>query len=807
MFIAHIREDGKKQSVKEHLEGTAGIAEKMGLEAGLAVTMKLTGLLHDIGKNTKRFYDYIVTAFTDPRSVHRGEVNHSSAGGKFIHERYYEKGNTAEKLTAQIISNAIISHHGLTDSISTSGEDKYTERICPQKEIYYDEAVENSKDIFEKYDIDELFHESVKEIDVILVKMKELTNRVKGGGSFLHFYIGALERLVLSILTDADSIDTAEFMNGRAGQAVEKTVDKIEKTDLTNIWTEFQQKLENRLAGFDKTDAITLLRKQMSDECFEFAVQNPGIYCLPIPTGGGKTYCSFRFAIEHAIKYRKSRILYTAPFLSILEQTADNIRGILDENGEKFSDKVLLEYHSNMVVDKDSEDNYGREKPDKILTENFGFPIVLTTQMQLLNALFAKPRQCIRRMHQLVNSVIIIDEVQSLPVKCVSLFNSMMNFLSYCMNTTVVLCSATQPLLGDTGRKILYGQPVNMIKDVDKRIIDFKRVEIVNSIKAQPYNSEELAQFILEKFDENMLIILNTKKAVKSLYKELEKTAPPGIKLVELTTYMCAEQRSDIIKELKENMGGVKIICVSTQLIEAGVDISFQKVVRSVAGLDSIWQAAGRCNRNGEIDKGQVFIVNFEDENVKMLPDIKVAQNCMESFLYDFKSTPSVYDDDYLSLKSIERYYSLYFFSRKAEMDYKIKKQSYTLYDLLSDNEYSYKAYKGKTGKTCTWLIKQAFKQAASEFEVIDDGDTIGVIVPYKDAKKSIEIIKNSRDYSEIKRELKKLQRYTVNVFKNDKILDKSVFETILDGTVYILDEEFYGEHGIENEKLADLIF
>ena len=813
-MIAHIRkEDDAEQNVLEHLESTAQIASQIGRKLELSNISFLSGLLHDMGKNTALFSNYIKKAHIDPKSVRKGAVNHSSAGGKFVHDKFY-KENQYENLTAQIISTAIVMHHGLIDCINVEGEDKYWDRINHKEDICYDEAEKNSKIIFEKHNIEELFSKSVVEIQNLYQKIKKIAITLDNkDNTCLHFFISCTERLILSILIEADRTDTANFMNGKSLLENEK--------DIKEIWKELEQKLEIKLNGFINTDKIAMLRRDMSQECFEFAKNAAGIYCLPVPTGGGKTYCSFRYALEHSLNsYKESpeipgkeRIIYTAPFLSILEQNADDIKKVF---GIKNSEKYVLEVHSNIINDiEDTKDNKDCENYNLFnLHDNWDYPVILTTQVQLLNILFSNSTQYIRKMHRLTNSVIIIDEVQSIPVKCISLFNYMMNFLSVCCNTTVILCTATQPSFDDIQKKILYGSPKNIIKDIDKRIKEFKRVNIYNCIRNKGYNSEELADFILEQFKDNMLVILNTKTAVKNLYNVIKNKLPNDIELVQLTTYMCPQNRSDIISNLKSSIGNKKVIAISTQLIEAGVDISFNKVIRSLAGLDSILQAAGRCNRNGNIknENGHVHIINSTDEDLSMLEDIKYAQKAMTTFLFDFDNDPQLYDNDYLSLKSIDRYYKLYFSTIEEKLDYKIKDKEYTIYDLLSDNRNIKDAYTGRSGQKYQWLMAQSFKEAGKQFNVIEQGNTIGLIVPYKEGKNLINNIKHCKDYNQIKIYLKKLQRYTVNMFKTETMLKslidrKAINNDIFDGTVYILDEKFYNDNYGITDELKHLIF
>lgn len=794
-MIAHINKNDKEQAVEEHLFGVANRAKNKGKFIGLENLLLLTGLLHDLGKCSHTYEDYLRKAVEDTLSVHRGEVDHSTAGGKYIFENYY-KDKQIQRITAQLISLAITSHHGLYDCIDINGKNNFIRRMNKKEEIYYEEVLNNCIDsILKKHDLEELFEKSLNESEEIFIKIKNITTDMNGNDCSFYL-LSCLERMILSVLVDADWSDTSDFMNEQY------TTSNFDNKKLHEIWEDMQLQLNNRINGFNNENKISLLRRNISDECYEFGKNSEGIYCLPIPTGGGKTLSGLRYAIEHAKINKKNRIIYVAPYLSILEQNADEYRKALG------SGEYILEHHSNIILD-DADDRY------KYLRETWDSPIVLTTMVQFLEVLFSGRMQSIRRMNQLTNSVIIIDEIQSLPIKCVSIFNLMMNFLSRICDTTIVLCSATQPLLGEVDNYILYGQPMNITMNIEQQFEDFKRTKIVNTMIQGGYNTEELANFIMLKMNSvsNCLIILNTKTAVKNLYSELYEVINNNyldIDLVQLTTYMCAEHRSDIIKDLKKKLENKRIICISTQLIEAGVDISFQCVIRSLAGLDNIAQAAGRCNRNGELGIGHVYVINYKDENVSKLKDIKEAQRATWKIFDKIENDMSYADFDLLSPKMMNLYYEIYFYNRKDEMDYTIKESNTSILDLLDKNPVGNNAYEEINGQSAPIILKQAFEYAGKNFEVIDS-NTVGVLVPYKNGKGYIDIIKNSCDFQEIKRELRKMQRYTVNIYRDDLMINKlkarnAIDDTILGGNVLILREGFYNDIIGVSSEMEDLI-
>ncbi len=789
-MIAHINNKGEIQTVLQHCEGVADIAFETGGIIGLGDTTKLCGLLHDMGKNKEEFATYLKDMIKDKKSHCRGEVDHSSAGGQYLNNNIIDD-TPIKKETLQFICTAIFSHHGLIDMVEDSGIDRYGERL-EKKNINYKENIENSYELIDKYDIQDLFNKAKDEIEIIDRKIIDITKKIDSNKSIMCFLRGCLQRLITSILIDSDITDTAEFM-------ANLDFKELPQSELEVLWKKYQKRLDERLNTFTYNDKISLLRRQMSQECFDFAKNESGIYCLPVPTGGGKTLASLRYALEHCILKGKSRIIYTAPFISILEQNADVIRNILKD------DENILEQHSNIVFDGNEE----AEEKYSYLSESWNSPIILTTMVRFLEVLFSNKTRDVRRFNKLKNSVIIIDEVQNIPVSILNLFNTMINFLAGVCKATVVLCSATQPQLDIVSRKILYSKNKDMISNINDITQSFKRTNIVDSTRRGGYTTGELADFVLEKFEDNMLIILNTKSSVQKLYDELKKSAV-GIRVYQLTTYMCAAHRNDVIEDIKSRLGKEKLICVSTQLIEAGVDISFNNVIRSIAGMDSIIQAAGRCNRNGKSGCRAVYIINYNEENLSRLPEINNSKKNMEGVLIKYRKNYSELGADYLSsVDAVDEYYKRHFFSLKNEMDYNIKDKNDNLFSLLSKNKKNIDAYIDKTGNAYPWIMAQAYKSVGEAFKVIA-GDTIGVVVPYKDSISKIDKLRESTDIAQMKRYLRDLQRYTVNLYRTGNIVkelsQRRALIPIMDGAVYILDIGFYKEFGISAE-LENYVF
>lgn len=772
-YIAHIskekeQEEPRLQTVYEHSENVSRYAELEAKSVELGNTLKIAGLLHDIGKLTDEFNDYIHIAAKNPKSVKRGSVNHSSAGAKYIMDYGAEHGI---KYSPQIIAYSIFSHHGLNDCVDESEKDKFTPRLNVD-ENRYQSVLNNIGPLIDTVDLKSLLEESEKEFKDFIEKINNVAKDMKSADKKnCCFLVGCLERLILSYLVDADRRDTAEFMHN-------KIYKRKKQEEIHGLWVDYQKKLNQKLDSFNTDTKIDMLRKQMSDYCFDFAEKGNGIYRLSIPTGGGKTLSSMRYALELAKKENKEHIIYVAPFLSVLEQNADEIKTILKD------DENILEHHSNVSIDENNIEELSRHE---LLADDWSAPVIMTTTVQFLNTLFDGSMQSVRRLHQLTNAVIIIDEAQSIPIKCLNLFTTFMNFLSYCGNSTIVMCTATQPLFEKINRPLLYNEKCkDMIPNIEFFSNEFKRVHIERP-NQNKYNYESLAHFILDKMDQNILIVLNTKGAVRGVYREIKKLVNDDVDVIQLTTYMCAQHRLDIIDGMKQSLLKRKTICISTQLIEAGVNISFQTVIRSISGLDSIIQTSGRCNRNGESIDGIVYMVDLE-ENTKVLGDIHDSINATKSVL-------DKYQGDLLMPDAINKYYDIYYYGIMHEknlncpMDYCLNNNlaTKTLFEFLSTN-------RRPTGYR--YLLSQAFKYAGKNFNVIERGNTVGLITQYGEAEGIVEkMLKNSGDLDFVKKCLKKLQRYTVNVYQRDVRLEElenhhGIIQ--FDEDILILDKGFY---------------
>ena len=485
--------------------------------------------------------------------------------------------------------------------------------------------------------------------------------------------------------------------------------------------------------------------------------------------------------------------------MSILEQNSAVFREVVG------TDEYFTEHHSNLLAEIDTKEELHEYE---LRTEKWDAPVIATTMVQFLNALFDGKNSSVRRMHRLANAVIIIDEVQSLPLKCVHLFNLAMNFLAYVCGATIVLCSATQPTVEQTEYKLILDRNHSMTGDFTKDFAVFRRQEVQPKISPNGMSYEEAVDFCANKFTThgNLLLIVNTKKTAKEMFVKLRERFPNET-MLHLSTNMCPAHRRDNIEQMKTLLKENKpLICVSTQLIEAGVDISFNVVVRSLAGLDSVAQAAGRCNRNGENKNVcPVYVVNLNEKNIDSLIILLAAQDVARRMIKSNKFK------DYLANDAQDMFFEMLyekFFIKKDvtgqpnELSFKvnIKEENCTdLVELLSCHRSLIKM-SGLPKSLKNSL--QRFKTAGDLFQVIDK-NTQDVIVPYNDEARGFidELVSGAND-GRLEEIMRKAQRYSVSLYNQNKrkLYENGALSLLPSGAI-ILNQSFYDkDFGVTTE-------
>ena len=816
-FIAHVRQTDKcPQSVQTHLIETSELAKIFARKLNLEPVGELLGLMHDFGKYSRKFQKYIhdeTSLFNpdldDEESTPNGsKVDHSTAGAQWVYRELRKFGaeQGIGELFGQMLGLCIASHHGegLIDCLDGEGNPKWIERFNKTDELTHLAECERNADEAVQQKAKELAGENL--IRSLLNAVKPILSDQATNNKIKEFYLGCLTRFLFSCLIDADRINSSDFE-----REAQKEVRRLtEKPD----WQSAIDKLETHLASFENRYPIDEIRRKISDDCLKRAADFQGIYTLTVPSGGGKTLASLRYALHHAQKHNLARIIYIIPYTSIIDQNAQAVREILGEDW-------VLEHHSNLEPEKQS-------WQDKLLSENWDKPIVFTTMVQFLDAWFGGGTRGARHIHPMTNSVLIFDEIQTLPVKCVHLFCNVLNWLTTFGKSTAVLCTATQPLLGESGlqnfpegkresiaARGLLRLPENAEimgkhQDLDKLFDELSRVEIQFNEKVGGWNVEEAGTFLLEQFQTtpSCLFIVNTKKWAQELYQYCKAQNVPSEALFHLSTNQCAAHRKAIFDTIKARLkNGKPVICISTQLIEAGVDISMACVIRALGGLDSIAQAAGRCNRHGEKKgKGQVWVLNLQEQDfTRILPDIQAGKNHAERVFRDFAG------QDILQPAAMERYFEYYFYQRSDEMAYSIKNSATgSLLDWLSDNVLNPYGEKNNKRSKPLPLLMQSFKSAGRAFQAID-APTHAVIVPYGEGAELIAKLCGEWDPKEMYDAKKKAQRYSVNVFPNvwDKLQkENALYETIEGSGIYYLNERYYNdEFGLSLDETSEMTF
>ena len=793
-YLAHIRRDGsKEQSMEDHLLRVGNLMKEDAARLGLSSLAYLIGVLHDLGKCTKEFADYLDWCRKNPGNYNEGKkVDHSTAGGQLLMRRYGDR-DVDGLLTVDIAALVIFSHHtGLMNYLGENGTSDFLRRMekidVPNVDLsyYYDTVISESK-------LDLLFEHAVHEFTVLNAKVTALDPE---RGEKYHFYWGMVHKLLLSMLVDADRLDSAEF-------ELEKPL--TDEWDTAEIWADFSDKLEQKLTGFSiplepKAEKIARLRQKISDDCLESGDESPGIFRLCVPTGGGKTLASMRFALRHAQKYNKKRIVVVIPYTSIIDQNVKEIRDIF------HMDEAILEHHSNVITEDDGEDT---ERMDfrRILTERWDVPVIFTTQVQFLNTLFAGGNSPLRRLHALEDSIIIFDEIQTLPIRCTYLFNAAMNFLKDLCRVTVLLCTATQPPLEQLDVPIEMRDNADLTSDLAEVFEGFQRVQIENICEDGGVSINEIAGEIVHSAEEigDVLCIVNLTEQARNLYEkvsELAQISERDIHVVHLSTKMCPAHRKEVLRTVREELDTrqeypeQRLICISTQLIEAGVDVSFPVVYRALAGFSSIAQAAGRCNRHGEMERGIVRLFTLENEDLSRLEDIRQGKKIASDMLYKTSA------DEILTPQAMEKYFRRFYKGRTArDMRFPMKDCN-TIFDLLSANEAGLQEAAENGAQPDLWFT-HAFCDAGRAFAVIDS-HTEPVLVPYAGGKELIVEFNDMQfDKKKIGKKMNAAQQHMVNLFSYE--LQKlaqlgGIWQT--ESGVMALREEYYNEaFGIQTEE------
>lgn len=666
------------ERLEVHLKEVSELAAEFAKVFGADDWGRLAGLWHDLGKYQLGFQDYLLreNGYTAHLETVAGHVNHSTAGGLWAIQQLGPQ-------YGRVFAFLILGHHaGLAD---------FDSELYPQSSLNHRLKHEASGTAY---------------IPQKFVDDKGPDSRIFANDSALWI------RMVFSALVDADFLCTEAFMDKGRSRLRETS-----RPDLVFL----NEKLQNHMDAFmEIADAtpVNRIRREVYEHCFQAAKEAPEIRTLTVPTGGGKTLSSLAFALEHAVLYNKSRIIYVIPYTSIIEQTANVFRSI-----PGFKDAVL-EHHSNVEPKEESRETVAL----RLASDNWDMPIIVTTSVQFFESLFANRTSRCRKIHNIANSVVIFDEAQNLPQPFLQPVVDCIRSLHEGFGVTPVLCTATQPALdsSETGglRNGLITREI--IPDPNGLQQQLKRVNLMrHPTWPNPLPLPELADEL--ETHPQVLCIVHKKSDAKDLFFSLNEDR------FHLSTRMCGAHRTNKLQQIQERLNqGQSARVVSTQVVEAGVDIDFPVVYRAVAGLDSMAQAAGRCNREGRLVRGNFVVFRAESKppsDLRAPMDLGVAalsnENLEALFSHDnfcqfFKALFWTRGEESLDAKGIAK-----LLNTPSKLEYK-------------------------------------FRSAAEAFKLIDEGWQRPIIVDYGQSMEVVDELVSNKVNPRLL--FRKLQRYTVNI-------------------------------------------
>lgn len=713
-IISHVRQsDMKIQSNDEHQRGVAEKAEAFAAKFGMGPWGRVLGLLHDKGKEKKAFQQHIIKeSGLNPSVRVEGDYRHAYVGALLAQQQYPQ--------IASLIAQAIAGHHrGLYD--------------------YCDFAQEMKREMPEDVSLEA----------PALIQYTKLPKMVPYD---LHHFI----RMLFSCLVDADSLDTEAFMNPEQAEL------RGNHTSMRALLMKLEKHLQEIRENAPATE-VNRIRNYVQEQCVKESQGEGGFYSLTVPTGGGKTLASVLWALHHAVKNNLQRIVIAIPYTSIIVQTAATLKEI-------FGVDNVLEHHSN-VNPEDIKNEKLRERM-QLATENWDYPIIVTTNVQLFESLFSNRRSDCRKLHNIVKSVIILDEVQTLPLGFYKPIVNTLDTLQRVFGTSVLFTTASQPILsgrieGVNPRASFDGLlSVHEIIPSEARLHDkLRRVELQFLKGAQNY--DDLAEKLSK--HQKVLCIVNTRRDAKELYERLPKE---GICL-HLSRMMCPAHVSETIERLKAVMkspSNQPVRVIATQLIEAGVDIDFPVVFRQEAGLDSILQAAGRCNREGKQKLCTTYVFSLGKEHPLPTGFISQTNNARLNMVGQY---------DWFAPETMAAYF----------------KQLHCRIDNFDKQQMQELLYK----PACE------FEEAAKRFHLIDD-QTKPVLVNWHDSMNLYQrLLSEGPSYQLIKQ----MAQYSINIRKHDfDILNRiGAIEEPFENIYVITNPAFYNDDtglSIENHWIEE---
>ncbi len=705
-FFAHSKPDrplSEWQSLEDHLTNVAGMASRFASTFGAGEWGYLAGIWHDLGKYSHEFQRRIhQDGEQDSSSERIGRPDHSSAGAQHAQRVFGDPG--------KILAYPIAGHHaGIPDG-------KTNDRAC-------------------------LVERTAKEISDFSSAPKSIIEQCPPCGlpfspdsRTAFFQISFFIRMLYSCLVDADFLDTESFLDP------DKARWRSGYPKLTDLHGKLATALKHILSGSPQS-TINKHRTEILRWCLHAAELKPGLFSLTVPTGGGKTLSSVAFAMKHAILNGMNRIIYVIPYTSIIEQNAEVFRSVLGED-------AVLEHHSNYDPPDD-------DQRSRLASENWDAPLIVTTNVQFFESLFANRSSRCRKIHRIARSVVILDEAQMLPPQYLRPTIETIRELAKHYGTSILLCTATQPALSMSDSFKDGLDNVREIAPDPVRLYEaFRRVE---AIRLPLTANIDLASRLDE--HRQVLCIVNTRRQARELYQAVKRDGA-----YHLSALMCPAHRSKVLSKIRMLLSnGEPCRVVSTQLVEAGVDLDFPVVYRALTGIDSIAQAAGRCNREGRlVEKGRLYI--FQPENAPPPGHLRQTADVAEEILR--------HQGDPLSLAAVREYFKTLYWVKGERLDEK------RIMERLSEGK--------RDGNF-------PFREIAQDFQIIENG-MVPLIIPWDST--AVSIIQRLR-YSDFPASAaRKAQKYTITVPSRllAGLIAAHVVENIHDQYPVLINTDLYRE-------------
>lgn len=661
-YIAHSENgNGEEQTIKQHSEGVADIMKSFALTDEYADIYAYCGLLHDVGKYSEGFQRYI-----------------RAGGEKEPHAKWGAYMAKNDRLIN--IAFSVFGHHmGL-----------------PNRDTMFETFIQCENEKGKWLEI----QRSLRNDGMCIPPCDNAPfNRIDGNTAKELFV-----RMLYSSLVDADSLDTERHFQEEQYNARPRLILDVDA---------LLDALNYKLSSFSHNSPLNGLRTEVRLYAQSLAEEPQGCFSMTLPTGMGKTLCSLNWALHHAkVHSNIKRIVIVLPFLSIIDQTAKELKSIFKDHD------VILEHHSNVIYEgKESEEEYYCKDPKQLATENWDYPIVVTTTVQFFESLFSNQRSKCRKLHNLQDSIVIFDEIQTLPVHLAECTMKMLNDMLHLCRCSILFCTATQPNFQTRSDFKGIDHIVPLVENPMAIFAATKRVEYYPIADYEVQSIDSIAQKVCEE-KESVLIVCNTKKKAKALFDSIKEKG--NMQVLHLSTNMCQKHRMVVVDKVKGKLkNGEKLILCSTQLIEAGVDMDFPIVFRELAPLESIIQSAGRCNREGKLEKGKVFLFQLEEKgqpSAEYKTFTQFAQLCYhnnENRLTDADFYAEYYTDIvklYAPEDTITPKREKLMFQDVADI-YHIIDSSATSLFVYRYNEESLQLYKDITGKE--YLSRKDYQQIA----------------------------------------------------------------------------------------------